>query len=209
MKLKRMHELLFEMSSDGILLHELTTTNSRGRFIAANEAVCRLLGYTAEEMGRLTPLDIMAPEETPLLARETDRMWQVGTLLHEKRLVAKDGRLIPVEISSHQFEDQGLTLAVSVIRDITERKRAEEARGDSERRLQLHVQSTPVAVIEYDQQFRITAWNPAAEVIFGWSAEEAMGRHASFIIPESARLHVDGVFRQVLDRQSGDRKSVV
>ncbi len=88
---------------------------------------------------------------------------------------------------------------------ITERRHAEEAQRESELRLRSHVQSTPVAIVEYDDQFRITAWNPSAEAIFGWSAEEAMGQHGNFIVPESARLHVDGVWRQLLTRKAGQR----
>ena len=90
-------------------------------------------------------------------------------------------------------------------RNLAERKRAEEARGESERRLRLHIESTPVAVVEYDHHFRITGWNPAAEAIFGWSADEAMGQQATLIIPESARPHVDEVFRRLLGRKSGQR----
>jgi two-component system cell cycle sensor histidine kinase/response regulator CckA len=111
----------------------------------------------------------------------------------------------------------GLDLAVSDIvqafiaardrRDTTERKRARKAVEESARRLQLHIQSTPVAVVEWDDQFRVTAWNPAAEAIFGWSAEEAMGKHASFIFAASARAHVDGVFRQLLDQKGGTRST--
>jgi two-component system, cell cycle sensor histidine kinase and response regulator CckA len=200
---KGMHELLFEMSGDGILLHECTTTSTRGHFMAANDAICRLLGYTALEMSQLTPFDVMSPEETPRIPEEAEAMRRNGTLIHEKHLVAKDGRLVPVELSSRLFEEEGRTLALSVVRDISARKRAEEARSESERRLRLHVQSTPVAVVEYDRQFRVTAWNPAAEAIFGWSAEEALERHANFIVPESARLHVEAVFRQLLDRKAG------
>ncbi len=107
--------------------------------------------------------------------------------------------------SSPIAEPEGSILWHGYVTDVTEQKRGEEARGESERRLRLHVQSTPVAIIEYDQKFRVAAWNPAAEAIFGWSAEEAIGQHLNFIVPESARPHVDAIFRQLLDRKSGRR----
>jgi PAS domain S-box len=56
----------------------------------------------------------------------------------------------------------------------------------AQQKLALHVQQTPLAVIEWDESFRVTAWNHSAEEIFGYTAEEAFGRDASFIIPDSA-----------------------
>ena len=57
----------------------------------------------------------------------------------------------------------------------------------AQQKLALHIQQTPLAVIEWDDRFRVTAWNRAAERIFGYSAAEAIGSHASFIVPEGER----------------------
>lgn len=66
--------------------------------------------------------------------------------------------------------------------DVTDRVAAEESRRQSEQRLSLHVHQTPLAVIECDPCEKITAWNPAAERIFGYTREEAIGRPASDLI---------------------------
>ncbi|MCM2264437.1 MAG: CHASE domain-containing protein [Desulfuromonadales bacterium] len=55
----------------------------------------------------------------------------------------------------------------------------------AQQKLALHIEQTPLAVIEWDARLRVTAWNHAAEKIFGYSAEEAIGAHASFFMPES------------------------
>ena len=90
--------------------------------------------------------------------------------------------------------------------DLTERLSAEEARRISERRLALHVRHTPLAVIEWDTEFRVTAWNPAAERIFGFGADEVMGRNvASLIVPESVMPQVEQVWRAVIARSGGTR----
>jgi PAS domain S-box-containing protein len=68
---------------------------------------------------------------------------------------------------------------------------------------ELHVEQTPLAVIEWDEQFRVTAWNPAAEKIFGYPAAEAIGRHAAFIVPESDRIAVDRVLADLLANRGG------
>jgi diguanylate cyclase (GGDEF)-like protein/PAS domain S-box-containing protein len=65
---------------------------------------------------------------------------------------------------------------VTIARDVTERRKAEDAARQSEARLRLHVEQTPVAVIVWDSEGRIASWNPAAESIFGHTASEAIGK---------------------------------
>ena len=112
---------------DGIVLHERVGAASRGNFLQVNPAICRLLGYTEAEMKALTPLDIMAPEDRQVVPQDAEAMARDGVLRHNKALVSKDGRSVPTEIVTRQFEQDGRTMVMSVIRDVTERKRAEEA----------------------------------------------------------------------------------
>jgi PAS domain S-box-containing protein len=77
----------------------------------------------------------------------------------------------------------GQVVAVSLVSiNFTDRKQAEEAVRQSEQRMRLHVQQTPLAVIEWDLEFRVTRWNPAAERVFGYSEQEALGQHYSFVV---------------------------
>ena len=65
---------------------------------------------------------------------------------------------------------------VAIIRDVTDRKRAEESAQEAHKRLTFHVENTPLAVIEWDQDFRVLRWSPAAEKLFGWTAGEVLGK---------------------------------
>lgn len=92
--------------------------------------------------------------------------------------------------------------------EVLERSSAEEAIRQSQQRLALHVQQTPLAAIEWDTDFRVVAWNPAAEQIFGYGRGEAMGKHpAEFILPEAAHEHVDAVWRGLLAQKGGTRST--
>ncbi len=64
---------------------------------------------------------------------------------------------------------------VAIIRDVTDRKRA-EATALEAHRLAFHVENTPLAVIEWDHEFRVLRWSPAAVRLFGWQAEEVIGK---------------------------------
>ena len=74
---------------------------------------------------------------------------------------------------------------------------------ESGEKLRLHVKQSSLAVIEWDADFRVAAWNPAAERTFGYAAAEALGQHASFIVPSRARPAVDGVWDRLSREQAG------
>jgi len=139
-------EELIQLAADGIAVHEMISETSRGYFLRVNPTLCALLGYTAEEMRALTPSDIVVPEDREKMAEEAEDMRRNGSLRHEKTLVAKDGRRIPVEISSRQYHHEGRAMAISVIRDIAQRKEAERQLFATNARLESLMETLPVGV---------------------------------------------------------------
>ena len=91
--------------------------------------------------------------------------------------------------------------------DITERKQAEEALRMATQKLGLHFEQTPMAVIEWDMDSRVSRWNPAAQTIFGYSPEEAAGQPASFIVPEEFHACLDKIWQNLIHRRGGERSS--
>ncbi|MFB2937675.1 PAS domain S-box protein [Aerosakkonemataceae cyanobacterium BLCC-F154] len=94
---------------------------------------------------------------------------------------------------------------LAVTRDLTEQKQTERALKQSEKKLSLHVQNTPVAVIEFNLNFEIVEWNSAAEVIFGYSKNEIVGCFGWKIVPESASKLVREVWDNLLNEKEGNR----
>lgn len=74
--------------------------------------------------------------------------------------------------------------------------------SDSDHRMRLHHEQTPLGVIEWDTNFQVIDWNPAAERILGYSKEEALGQHASFIIPGHERNVTDTVWQKLMTHQN-------
>ena len=88
------------------------------------------------------------------------------------------------------------------------RKRAEEDQKAYAQRLTAHIQFTPLGVVEWDMDFAISSWNKAAEGIFGYTAEEAIGRTAQeLLIPPSAQAHVAGVWKDLVAGVGGHRST--
>jgi len=117
---------LFKASSDGIVLHELLHSPQKGRFIDVNDRMCQMLGHTREEVLELTLLDILGKEARGAIPETLQRLRQSGRLLFETTLIRKDGQPVPVEVSVDTLEFRQRRMTVTVVRDITERKRLQD-----------------------------------------------------------------------------------
>lgn len=92
--------------------------------------------------------------------------------------------------------------------EIEERKQAEEKLERFAQRLAIHVEQTPLGVIEWDLHFKVTQWNRAAENIFGYTCEEALGHHAAdLVVPEAAREQVDRIWGDLVANKGGIRST--
>lgn len=119
---------------------------------------------------------------------------------------SEGGKQIVELTAAPVFDEKGEVIQIiESCRDITDRKQAEDALLASVQKLALHVEQTPLAVIGWDVDFRVTEWNPAAEKIFGYTQAEAMGQHATFIVPEAVRESTDEVMANLLTTEGGNR----
>lgn len=172
-----------------------------------------LFGYSLNELPGLysTWSERVHPEDLPTTRKATADAFRNGTpYTCEYRMRHKDK-------SWHWILDQGrivdrdeqgeVVRFVGAIIDITERKHAEESILAASQKLTLHTQQTTVAIIEWDSKFCVTGWNTAAERVFGFSAAEAMGQHANFIIPEAFHELVEPVLKGLLAGDGGDRST--
>lgn len=91
--------------------------------------------------------------------------------------------------------------------DIDKRKRVEQELYEREARFRALVEQSPIAIIEWDNKFQVIEWNAAAERIFGYTREKAIGKHASFITPSPNRASVDATFRR-LTSGKGDSRNI-
>ncbi len=160
----RRYELLAGNSRDIMLFVDL---DSR-RILEANSAAVSAYGYSREELLGLTIGDLRAHSTQQEIAAQIAEADDHGILFQTEHR-RKDGTTFPVEVSSRGATIGDRRTLVSVIRDITERKLAEEALRESEQRLRLHLENTPMAVVEWDKDLRVIRWSGEAERMFGWT----------------------------------------
>lgn len=119
--LREWAEALFDGIDDAIFVHDRD-----GNILEVNTAACRRLGYTRDELLRLNTRDIDDPELAAGFEKRLQTQLASGNLRCEGRHRAKDGRLIPVDINTSAIRFRGQSAVLAAIRDITDRKRAED-----------------------------------------------------------------------------------
>jgi len=195
---------IIEGTTDAVFVKDL-----QGRYLMINSAGALPLGRTVEEVIGKDASELFSTEIGRQIMERDRSVLQLGeTCTYEQRGIPADPARVYLSTKSPYRDANGRVIGlVGISRDITDRKRAEEEIRKSERRLRIHVEHTPLAVIEWDLEHHVVAWNAAAERIFGFSREEAMGRHASFMVPPAFRKQVDEVGRGLLAQKGGTRST--
>ncbi|HEY9074427.1 MAG TPA: PAS domain S-box protein, partial [Desulfobaccales bacterium] len=122
-----------------------------------------------------------------------------GPFAAEYRLLSKNGRVVWVRDESRAvYDSEGRPLFMQgVLLDITKRKKGEEALREANNKLKALVQASPLAIVGLNLQGKVISWNPAAERIFGWRANEVIGRPHP-IAPEDMRPEFKHLWQRVL-----------
>ncbi len=94
-----------------------------------------------------------------------------------------------------------LEAIIATTRDVTEERRAKRNLKQSEQRLSLHVEHSPLAFVEWDVNGRIVKWNPAATQTFGYTAREARGLHIADLSPYADRQETEDIWSSIISHQ--------
>ena len=163
--------------------------DEHGCFHYVNYESCRSLGYHCNELLALTVADV--DPDRPLL-RWPDHwrdLKELGSLNFEGRHRKKDGHIFPVEINANYFEYDGRSYNLALVRDITERKRAEVLLRKREEEFRTLAENLPDNIIRYDRQCRKTYVNSNLLRLYGVDLSLVLGK-----TPEE--LHPEGLTRK-------------
>jgi PAS domain S-box-containing protein len=164
------YRTIVQTTTDGFWI-----TDKRGDILEVNDSYCRMSGYSREELLNLNVADVEAKEHAKEII-EHIRAGQIKSSdVFETRHRRKDGSVFPVEISATYFK--AAQQFVSFIRDISERKRQEEALQQSEAQKNLILNATREMVAFYDTDLHIKWANKAAAASVGKTMQEMIGMH--------------------------------
>lgn len=186
------------------LPQNLFRKDRHGRITFANQRYCKLLGKSLHELIGKTDFDLF-PEHLAKKYVEDDRcVLESGKpleLIEEHRL--PDGTILYVEVIKTPIFDNKNTIigTQGLFWDVTQRITAERALTESERRYRQLTEATLDAIIVADHEGYITLFNPAAEQLFGYAAEEMVGHPITMLIPETYKeSHEKGIQRYLQTR---------
>ncbi|GEM_PF-3819393 len=160
-------------------------TDAQGYVRYVNPGTEKLVGYTSEEMVGRHYLEFLPPEHHKAQSRLFGIQYvkKIPTTNHETPVLTRDGRTIWLwQNVNLLMEGEAVTGFHVIARDVTDRKKAEEALRERENTLRTITASAHDAIIMIDDHGAITFWNEAAEQIFGWSRVEALGHDLHLLL---------------------------
>lgn len=145
---------LIESSNDSILIHDM-----KGRVMEANHVACEIFGYTRSKMLGKHIKDLRTSIHLIEFGQQIEKLKQTGYFIFEMDSLRKDGTVTPQEINNRLIEYEGEAAVLSIGRDISERKRNEEALRASERKYRTLFEEFPGGIAQFDTEGVITLCN--------------------------------------------------
>ncbi len=191
------YRTLVDQAADAIFLHDLS-----GRILDVNRKACENLGYTREELLSKFIADI---DPEAIQARHHQSWGQIPLgqqVRFESRQKRKDGSFFPVEVILGSVDLPSGQAVLGVVRDITDRKLAEEILRESEERYRSLVQSSPDVVYTYSNKRGGLFYSPRIEEVLGYSVEHLLAH--PFLWNESIHPEDHQKIREAIAARSGD-----
>ncbi len=165
-------------------------TDIEGRILRANKSCCETLRTREEDLIGKTVYSFQPPEITQSLIEEDREIFLSGRpkLNIIKQFESETGIIWLQTDKIPTFDARGnVTGLIAFIRDITEHKHAEESLLQTNEKLQIMLDTSPLAIFDLDTEGCVQSiWNPGAEHMFGWTKEDVLG-HLSPIVPEESK----------------------
>jgi PAS domain S-box-containing protein/putative nucleotidyltransferase with HDIG domain len=185
---------------------EIIQTTPGGRYLTANPAAARMLGFDSPEELIATHDDLdrgfyVKPGRRAEFLRLMEQHGEVSGF--ESEVFRKDGSTVWISESSKAIPDHDGTILYfqGTAQDVTARKMAEEAVRATNAQLMAVVRTAPVSVVVLDRDGLVQSWNPASERIFGWSETEVLGKPLPYV-PEEKQTEHRLLRQRVLDGES-------
>jgi PAS domain S-box-containing protein/putative nucleotidyltransferase with HDIG domain len=185
---------LFNSAGDAIFITDLD-----GNILEVNQVACERLGFERKKIINMTLADIDRPKKSVSLPVKIEELNHKGHIFFETAHKAKNGTIVPIELSSRIIEYEGKPAALSIARDITERKVAEEERKQSFERLRRALEETVNALASAVEmrdpytaghQHRVTSLACAIAEEMGLPKEKIEGIHLAGVIHDVGKIRV-------------------
>ena len=180
----------------------MVCVDHEARFIDVNDAFCRSVGYSREQLLSMTVHDIDPDYTVEIWPEFWKKLKQSGSLTFESCHRTKEGKVFPVEIIANFFEYNGKEYHCSFARDITERKRVEEALRESEARYRIITDCVDDIIWQLDLGLHFVYVTPAVKRVLGYTAQEACGLYVVDLLDEDGLVRMREVIQNRSERKT-------
>ncbi len=194
---------LFNAVQDAIFVHAINPDGTLGKFVEVNKTACSWLGYTREELLQLSPHDIDAPEKKPVDSSLIQKLSSGLPVIFETVHLTKHGERIPVEINASGLTIAGKAMTLSVVRDISERKKNLGLMEERELKYRTLVEYQRDLIIKYNTDYVITYISPVATNIFGRAVTDIIGSSLFSLVSAADRDKLEISIHNSSDDQEG------
>jgi PAS domain S-box-containing protein len=181
----------------------------QGQFLKVNPALCRMIGYTPDELLALDFQAITHPDDLDAdLSLVADLFnGKISTYQMDKRYIRKDGAIIWIQLSVSRVDhaDGSPRHFISQIQDLTARREAEAALKDSEARYRLMAENTTDMILTADLGGKITFVAASSQALIGYAPSEVMGRAAADLAHPKERVRLRRIYGNLVKGKPTDR----
>jgi len=177
-----------------------------GNFTFFNDSICAMSGYGRSEIRGMNNRAYTSPETAKRMFSVFSEIYRTGrpaTML-DYEIIRKDGMIKSLELSASLMRDSAGNPGGfrGIVRDVTERKRAEEALRESEEKYRTVLEANPDPVVVCDRESRVLYFNPAFTRVFGWTLEERLGRPLERFVPEDNEAETKVMLERLMAGES-------
>jgi PAS domain S-box-containing protein len=190
---------LIEQASDAIMI-----TDQKGNFTEVNSSLCKMFGYTREELLHKNVSALIDPDQLKTDPIQFDRIITGEPVLRQRRMMHKNGKIIEVEANVKMIPD-GRVLAIA--RNITDRKKADDEIKKAKELTDKLIDSLPGIFYLFDKTGKFIRWNKQFEVINGYSGEEISKMHPTDFFDGHEKEYIRKRIEQVFVNGSSDAEA--
>ncbi len=189
---ERLFRAMIDQSSDAVELVDAQTL----RFLDFNEKACKDLGYTREELLALTVFDINPTVDEAKCAGVLKKLTESGFVVQQSIHRRKDGSTFPVETSLGLVQPEG-KYVVAIARDVSERKKADDALRESEDRYRDLVEHSEDLLCTHNLEGNLLSVNPAPARILGYQPEQMVNLPMRELVAPEFREQFDAYLERI------------
>ncbi|MCQ1535755.1 PAS domain S-box protein [Methanosarcina sp. KYL-1] len=186
--------MIFENASDGITINE-----PGGCFLEVNRVTCEKLGYSRAEFLQMKATDLIAPEASEAFFEKIRELYRYGHVMVEGKIICKEGSVLLVEQNMRFIEYGGRQAVLSITRDITERKKAEQMLKHERDCAQNYLDIAGTVIVAIDPEQKTLLINRKGAELLGYPKKDIIGKNwFDTFVPEKYRQKIKDIYPEFI-----------